>query len=489
MIKFRMYREEPYRFSTFFPEALTKERARWGSTTTGVEGQLTRYRLIKGPAEAWVAIRKRINQIAREFSSIRSHNPEIDRIHLLEELQQMQATGLEYWDYAGRVDTVSREQIFAQYGVTSRIGLDRDVGVGFRGIVVKSDAPFSVEGYALEELTRTRMALLNGGWRLKNIGVSEPPRLREAAEDQMRDMLRVAWTEYATAPTKEKMRTVVQIEQLMDDYIVQTLDYVQKMGTWEGMIRMPFPDKGTAVALWEQDKIDRLTWDETEPWWPISLPESSIFVTAMRGATLLTDKLRIQLTMYPIVSSLEHPQYSDSHQMITYRRPSSGFARVNPNVRERSRVPFVDAKGGTDDLWEGPTQRVPGWKVIKGEGSIPDPQLRVNTRLIRIPDGMAGRLLAATEDRRPTVTIEHLNGASGPLLVLPRALYDVVVYPLFSGGRMITPINPESSVSGWAVDRDDRGRQFFGSVPSGFLVTAAEARPARKGSLTEIMNY
>lgn len=481
-------------FGTFFPEALRKERHIWNRTQVATTGLWTKYRLITGNH---AGLYQRIIKVAEEYSALRKSFPDLDIIRLFEESAQVRATGLEYYDYAGRIDTISRESVVVRFPSGATQSLARDTGVGFRGIVVKTEEPWSMQRYALNELMRLRILALNTGRAMPQIEVSEPWLLRQATETQLYDMMVIARAEYAAEPTMDRLKEISEIEKAYLSYIEETLEWMHRMGSWEHMEKIPFPDASGAIALWEQDRIKSLDYDQTSPWFDELAEEPESEVTAILKAIMSTGRVNITITTNPVLTSLEHPLTHVAHHLIRYSvHDHIGVGLPNPLGADRYIRPFVGV--GDDGIaspripaWSGTTlpQR-PGWTAITSEEHLPEPKLRLKARAVSVPRGVAERLSDAVGQERPMLVYENINHATCPLLVLPRIYFKVQVVPLFEAGVTVKPVEDGNTIEGWATKNTGMGNaDLVGPVPHGFLSSSAEGRPLREGTIQDVLPY
>jgi hypothetical protein len=481
--------------ATFFPDPLHKDRFIWGQTSAVTDGIWTKYRLVSGPLDR---LYDRIVAAALEYSYFRKKFDYIDVIRLFEQAPQVRASSLEYFDLSGRIETISRESVLVQSDDGNRVALDRDMGFGFRGIIVRTEEPWAADQYALRELARLRVRSLNLGEPMQDMPVDWPWRLREAAEQQLRDLVRLAWAEYTDEPTPERLQAVMQVEKILYDYLLDTLGWLQLLGHWEFMDRIPFPDRAGAIRLWETDKLidNTLRHDEVEPWWGELAAERETSVTAMRGAFLTTGKVVIHINTNPVLHTLEHGQLDVAHHLITYDPLSEiGIAFQNTDSEDRRRNPVLGKKG--QPPWDGRLPQRDAWRAVHAEEGLPEPQLRVRSRTVRAPVRTLESLEAATAADRPVLAFTDLNRSPTPVLVLPRMYWDVMILPLYGGGRRLQPIQDTCKVEGWATDGTGRGpdgkptatTRIFADPPFGFLQVPTAGRTSREGQITEILPY
>lgn len=488
-------------FATFFPKLLTKDRDTWGMTLVGTDGYWTNYRFVTGQ---FTALQARIRLIADEFSPQRKRMPELDTVRLFESVPQVRPTSFAYYDYAGRIDTISRETVVLQYASGQRVALPRDFAVGFRGIIVRSDQPWSMETYAREELTRMRLENLYFGQAFPNMPVDQPWRLRAALERQLRDLLGLVWTQYRTEPTPERFAEVVRIEEEINLYFLDSARWLHYLGLREHRKGLGYPDLSGAIRLWEVDRVRQLFYDETEPWM-MDLPvQAESEITALRSAYLAagSGRFSIQLRMNPLLSTAEHPTLDNAHHMITYGpHRAMGLSMPNHPQMITPQDPAIVGVGTRrvgnqtvrNDPWLGNIPESQAWNVVQAESeSVPEPKMRVRSRLVNIATSMAERIESSLSSDKPVLIYEPLNGSSRrPILVLPKTFFNVQVAPLFGGGRNLRSIQPDNTVSGWATDGVGPGlhQRIFGDAPAGFITTPSAGRPIRDGFIQEILPY
>lgn len=505
MQHFKIERRNKATFGVYFPESVTKERQQWGLTHIGTCGIWHSFRFVTGALDK---LRSEIGKVAVKYSAQRKRMPNIDMFSLFENIPQVRSTGLEYYDYAGRIDTISREAVMIQSQSGARIALNRDKGVGFRGIIVRSESPWSMEAYATREMQRMRIDMLNKGMNIPDalgtyrLTVDQPWRLRDAVERQLETLLDVAWTEYVADNTPEKLNIVIGVDKMIRDYIVNSLAWLAKAGDWEHASRIPFPDAPTALNLWEEDKIDTLDYDSTEPWWieDAKVPETE--VTMVRRAILSSGKVTITITTNPNISVLSHPTIDASHHLLSYGpHHHVGVALENPDRKTIHNTPFVGfpKKEGAFEVedfeppWGGHLKITPGWSVMKAESTgLPEPKLSVRSRVIKLNSEAAERLAAAATSDRPTLVWEDINRATAPILVLPRIFLQTMVYPLFTGGISLKSIEDGNMADGWVTNGVGEVRaatRFVAPPDYGFLSTPSEGVPMREGNTQEIIPF
>lgn len=485
MQKFTLQRRRKAAWAVFFPEPVRKERETYGLSTVGTDARWMSYRLVSGDL---LALRNRAQAVAQEYSPTRFRHPTIDQIRLFQEAASVRNTGLVYLDYAGRIDTISRETVSVMNGDRRRAALPRDSAVGFRGITTMSEQQWSPDKFALEELARARVqALIQGSTTLPHMTTNQPWVLRAAAEQQLTDLATLAWTEYTTDPTPDKLAAVAQMEATLQDYMLNNLRYIQHAGVWEYFFRPPFPDRATALGLWETDRIDSLNHQETEPWWGNG-ETASMEVTMFRRAYLSTTRLSITLITRPTLHALMVEGENVAHHFLTYgEHPAMPLLEINPNWLTTGRgAPMTNPAGG--DAWDGHMEAVGPWRVMTAEDNIPEPKMRVHERVIRVTDETAQMVLSSFKEERPTLMPMDLNGYHGLSLSMPRMHMNVLIDPLFDGGTKLTPIQEGNAVSGWATRTAGKQLGTLLALPSsGFLPTPISGRPLREGVIQEIL--
>lgn len=500
MERFHLERRKKDVRSTFFPEAISKEGQNWGQAHVGTSGQWLKYRLILGPI---LKLRKIIQKVAREYSPVRNHQPLIDQIKLFDEMPRVRATGLEYYDYCGRIDTISRESVVVIKPGGAREGLNRDIGCGFRGIIVQTEEPWSMEKFVEDELLRTRIGFLNRGVDssiLPDLTTKQPWALRDALEHQITDLQNAAWLDYINEPTIEKLEVVIGVERHLYEYLVDGMRWAQLLGHWEHEEIVPFPDRSGALELWEKQAIRDLHYDQTEPWWLTEPTTGGAKVTAIRKAYLSTGRVNIQITTNPSLYAARHRDYpAIAHHLLTYDPIAVGMGIPQSDEKKMKNNPFQGSFADSSvPGWQGIMTTQPGWASIQGEGPIPEPTLEVKTRPVSIPAGMGERLEAAMQSERPALVFEHFNQAVCPMLVLPRMFFNTRIVPLFEGGRVIRPIEEHNTIDGWATLRDNGpngvvplglDKNLFSKTPFGFVQAPISGRPIREGAIQEILPY
>jgi hypothetical protein len=481
----------------FFPETITKERHYWGMSMARTDGAWRKYKLVYGDLER---LRLRIRAIAGEYSTTRQRNPQIDVTRLFEEAPSVRGAGVDYFDYAGRIDTVTREAAVVQYPSGSRIGLNRDMGFGFRGILVRSDEPWSMEQFAMTEMQRFRHERLQKGIGFRDLGVEEPWRLRQAAENYLRALFSLAWNEYATEQTMDRFEAVIAVEKAASEYALDSLRYAQFLGDWEFMRAVPFPDRTGALQLWEQARIRDLVYDETAPWWMESPAENEVEVTAARRFHLNTGKgVNITVTTNPELKRKIHPHLDLEHHLISYGQlpfTAVGMPQNVPSARNSRPIIQKDDKGREVLGWGGEIPIRNEWSSLQENGPVPEPKLKVRSRLVQVPQHLVEQAQAALSIEKPVLWFPHdpgsrarLNGTNLPILVLPRIFATAMVVPLFGGGRVITPIEGGNKIEGWVTQTTGRkpNVDIWGPTPNGFLTTPLAGRPIREGALQEML--
>lgn len=488
MNRFTIERRQKAVKGVFFPESITKERQSWGMTHAGTKGYWNSYRLVTGHLSA---LNGRVDQIALEYDSMRRRMPQLDTLRLFESAPQVRGTGLEYYDYAGRIDTISRESVIIQSKTGRRTALNRDVGVGFRGIITRTEQPWSMEQYAMNTLIRCRIRSLNIGIPLPRLSVEQPWRLRDALERELESLLHVAWVDYQSDNTVEKLNVVIGIDRLIREYTLGSLDWLQHLGIWEHMKILPFPDRSVALKLWMEDKMPTLTYDETEPWWIALAQEAESEVTAFRRAYMSNGRVTITITTNPQLHELMHPTMNVTHHMITYGpHKEVGVAIETQDEKTRGFIPYVGI--GEQPGWEGFMDEEIGWQVLKSESEpMPEPKLRVRSRVVRVEQDVAERISAATTADRPVLISESLNAAVCPILVLPRIFMNTLIAPLYTGGMSLKPIEEFNAVEGWVTKGTPVPgmKDLFGEPPAGFIGIPATGRPLREATMQEVIPF
>jgi hypothetical protein len=487
--------------TTFFPERVEKRRFTWGQTRCRVIGFWTKYRPLVGNVQE---LHARIEAVANEYNVIRSQYEYIDRIKLFDDFVNVRPAGFEIWDYQGNAGSITREQVLIQWTDGTTFTLDRNKNFGFRGVVTRCEEPFSLEQYALEMLNRYRIRALNMGANLNELSSRDPWLAREAAEAQLRDLLVTAWEEYSTAPTVERLNTVIEIERTIMEYVCGGLEWELRLPHWEHMRRMGFPDTASVLQLWEEDKLDRLDPDQYFPWL-IQLPErKTVKVSLIRKLYATTGKMRIIIVPQPRIHTLEWGTMPVSCQLLTYGThgpigPSipNGDEQGSKGRDARNFEPFVSHVGGpTGSAWRGNLFASGGWDSIQEEGNLPEPTLEVATQYVQMRPDLVERIEAALMEPRPTLTWLPINQARAPTLVLSKVHTDGRAVPLFRGGRILRPIEQEQvRISGWAVDGAPGGKnghfsqRVFGDEPKGFIRVPVEANPEREAAIQELLPY
>lgn len=483
-------------YGVHYPNPITKERQIWGMSMAGTDGYWRKYKLVYGDLQR---LRLRIRQISMEYSSVRQRHPELDTLRLFEEVPQVRSTGIDYYNYCGRVDTVSRESVIVQYPSGSRVGLQRDQGFGFQGIIVRSEEPWSMEQFAMSEMQRFRLDRLHKGIALAQLGVTEPWRLRDQAERYLRALFSLAWNEYLTEQSMERFEAVIAMDRKVNEYALDTLRFSHFRGEWEYMPTLPFPNATGALQLWEHDRARELNYDETAPWWLESPKETETEVTAVRQAIINNGKgATITITTRPQLKRLVHPNLDTEHHMISYGVNAIGGVGYPQSVAGRPRFdrPIITPMEGRAPQesplgWNGIIPSSNEWTSLQAEGAIPEPKLKVRNRVVEIPRRESEAMLAALSIEKPVLMFPGVNGNQLPALVLPRMYAKVDILPLFTGARMLKPIQEGNRIEGWVTQ--DTGyapnRTIWGDTPDGFLSTPLPGRPIREGSLTELLPY
>lgn len=486
MQAFELVRRRKAAWGTFWPAAVTKERETAGRSAVGVEAEGLCYRMVVGNIEA---MRLRAEMIAMEYSPNRFRHPTIDQVRLFEEGPTATNTGFVVHDYAGAIDTISRETVAVMGRDGRRMALPRDQAVGFRHIICASESSWDAGQFMMDELAKVRVRELVRGHDMAEMSVREPWRLKAAAEQQLLDLTALAWTEYTTEPTPERLAQVLEFEKLIQNYMLSELSYLQASGTWETLRRPSFPDAATALALWERDRIDDLHYEETAPWWGNG-DKPSPEVTVFRRAYISTNRFAITLTTNPRVHCLVAEDRPVMHQMIRYH-PVEGIRSVQLHAKwvetgDPKQV-FQDPQGG-NKYWRGQLNTQEPWEVVTGSEVIPEPKMRLRERLVPVQSADVELVAAAMKEDRPTLIPIVMNGYDGLALVFPRMYVNVLIDPLFGGGARISPLQEGNSATGWAVRR---GPGVLGQLvdrpESGFLETPISGRPMREGVIQEII--
>jgi hypothetical protein len=488
-VKFKIESRRKEAFGVFFPEALAREWHIWGITNAQTSGLWTNYRLIMGD---FMGVLNRVYQVAREFNAYRKRKPEIDIMRLLEDVPQIRATGLEYYDYSGRIETISRESVLVQFASGRRVALQRDQGYGFRGIIVRTDEPWSMETWAINEINRIRNFYLSTGQALPHFPIQEPWALRHGLELQINRYLNQAWTEYVAEPTMEKLNEVIAVDGVLRDYLAESLRWLHRLFFWEHQIPLPFPNSAAAVELWMKGIMNNLIYDETEPWYlPVEQPRTKT-VTAIRRAYLTTQRVNITITTNPRLSVARHQAVPTFHDLITYGPPPyTGVGVPNPDHSQQAFTPFVGAQVGNafQQAWPGFLPIRAPWRSLQEDGPVPEPTLEVRSRLMRVGKHLAENLEAAVGADKPVLMYVPINGATAPVLVLPRLFMETKIVPLFGSARVLKPTMEHANISGWVTERGDNIANRFMTPPDGFEPRLSEHRPIRDGALNEIIPY
>jgi hypothetical protein len=344
----------------------------------------------------------------------------------------------------------------------------------------------------MAELMRYRLHKLFVGQRFNELlGVGEPWRLREAAEEQLRNIIELTWTEYKDEPTPEKLEELKGVVRALYDQVINSMSWVQHLSHWEHMKMLPFPTSPTAIELWMRDRIENLVHDETAPWWQELPRPPASQVTAIRRAKCSTKKMDIWLTMYPILSTLEHASIDVSHHLLSYKSaPYTGIGTWQPEPRLRWKDPIIGAGGSM--AWGGFLSPTPDWSYLKAENlSPPEPILETRGRPVRFSKRAAEMMQAALASEYPTLFFLRFGGTTAPILAVPNIHLDTQIWPLYGGGFSLSPTKAGNSVSGYMTVATGDGHSILDTVaaPDGFIIGPGEGRPMREGQLTEILPY
>lgn len=495
MDKMTIERRQPIHMATFWPESVRKERQAYGKTTVWTEGKWTRQRFLIGDGTGptgnpLIDLMLALQPIALEYSPERHRHKFIDAIRMFERSQRINATGLEYHDYAGSIATLSRESIQYMYHNGTSFALNRDQGVGFRGIVTLTQQPWSLDAFALNWVTKWRLLQMYLGVSLPNITTQEPHMLRAGAAAQLQLLVNTAWLEFTNEPTLEKLTTVIQIEDEIREFVGDVMQHAANLNSWEHMTELKFPSKDAALRLWEISRVLALDYDQTAPWYeslPVEVPTR---ITMFRRIYMTNGRVNITITPRPSISGMRHPQISAYYHRMTYLPPGPiGIAQVNWNLADRHITPFV---GHTlDDLaWDGTMPAMPPWTALMADGPMPEPTLECRTEPVVVDRQMSELMIAALATDKPTLVRMNLNGALAPVLVLPRSFWKVNAVPLFAGARVLTPIQEHAIIKGWATDTTAIPGHFnpaFGPTPAGFIQSPSSGRPIREAATAEFL--
>lgn len=482
--------------ATFFPEALHKERPIAATMSASTSGRWHRYRLVTGNLAAnALSLHARIAAVAVQYSANRAKMPNIDILKLFEEAPTVSGSGIDIYDYLGRVDTVSREAVGVLFPDGVRSALARDTGAGFFGVAVRASQSWDSATYATQALVRVRQRLLSGMTALADLSTDQPWLLRHAAEQQLLDLLHLSWTQYTAEPSDANFNAMMHAEETYNSYVHRQMQWLQDDMHPHLDAKLPFPDPADAKELWKMDRMDQLRWDDTFPWHDLPAGQgSSERVTCMRGATLQNGKVTITFRMYPTIHTLYHPTQPITHQRLSYGMPpyiGVCLPNMGPN---RIFNPFTTTTGtgipfGAFGDTSFPTPVEP-WEAISAHpGPYPDPELELTTIPVVVPRDVIEHLEVALDVDRPTLAFPAINGSVAPMLALPRIHFLTRVLPLFSGGTQITPIQEGNTVEGMAVRAIPGHPNLIGLPSSGFMVTPAQGQPTREGQLLEILPY
>jgi hypothetical protein len=493
-----------------FPDTKTKERYTWGNTTGMVWGFWHTFRVVIGDL---LRYHEMIQELSLEYNTQRSLYPRIDENKLFDSPPQIRPTSLEIYPYPGRIDTLARERVQVMTASGQRVGLARDTGVGFYGIVTRTEQPWGMNQYGMEELLRLRMRMmfmgipfLTEGLSRPILDTSEPWRMRKAAEDQMQTILTVMYAQYMSEQTTQNLDALVSAIKLWQRYVLETMDWSRKLSSWEHMENLKYPNVAAALKLWEQDKVETMLYDELEAFSKVLPTVTGKKVTAILKAYMnIDDKVKVTLFNFPEFTQAEHPTLPVVHQTITYGEPPYvGVGRPNPDYEERWRTPFIGKKGGL--AWQGFMERPEQWSFVKGEETgYPEPQLDTRPKLVSLPRKYVERLEAAVTDGRPTLIYLPVNGATAPLLVIPNLHAPCQVVSLFGGGDSLKPTEEGNKVSGYLVadtftdmngtgtgdegDRAPGADPIFTMPEKGFQRIPTTGLSMRDAQITEILPY
>jgi len=485
MEQFVMEHRSEKRFGAYFPENLIKTRQVWGYTLGQTEGSWQNYRFVIGPLKA---VREEIKKVADEYSYQRKQYPHIDTLKLFEGSQRIWGTDLMYYDYAGRISVFGRESVLLHTDDGQKIALERNNTIGFRGIIVRTEKPWSMETFALNELTRFRMLALHLGRRLKGIDTREPWKLVDAATRALISLIDVAYQDYISESTPAKLEVLIEIQKKFYQRLATTYRWLHYLPNWEFMEALPFVGREGAIKLWEEDKMNSLNYEQTEPWWT-ELKKEEFEVSAIRKADLQTPRYLIELITNPELQMYEHPFLNVFHQALTYGpHLGVGPSIPHPNKSERFRQPTMGMKKDSSG-WNGQLPVHDEWEAMHTGPNIPAYKLRVRTKEVQIRRSEAEYLTAALSQNRPTLVFRNLNGAVCPQLVLPAGLHQTRIYPLVAKGLKIESKDANCKVEGstiWAGPSENT-RKIFDDIPTEFLTTPSSNRPSYEGVQSEII--
>lgn len=475
-----------------FPEPVQNERKQWGSASVQTHGRFKRYRFVVGNLHAVMA---RAQTIAARMTATRSRTPLLDQLALGEELPSVTPTTVEYYPYAGRIDTVSRESVIYLRG-NERRAFNRDYGVGFQGIITRSSKSWDVMNFAASQVVNSRLRALALNRAMPGaLGTGVPTQpawaARHAAEQQILDTVALSWQRWVAEPTEANMTAVLAVQAVYDAYVMRTMQWLRQVVNPHEISKLPMPSPDEVVALWKADRLTNPVWDALDPWWKTThSADNPPSVTVIRAAYLSTQRLEIRLAMRPRLNAMQHPVLPLGDHFVSYAHPGPlGLARLNPsnNPRDLFDAPFVGATA-RDNPWDGALPLERGWSAFSSEDVPSEPTMAVNDVYVSLPSDVARHAETALTGERPTLFMFNFAGHIAPTLALPTLLFDsVMVTPVYETSQKIVPIQADCTVKGTVTRALPGGAILVNGIPSGFTVTPGSTLPIRRGVVQEII--
>lgn len=473
-----------------FPEPVTNERRQWGTASVQTHGRFVRHRFVVGNLAGVLA---RAQVIAARMTATRSRTPLLDQLALGEELPAVTPTTVEYYPYAGRIDTISRESVIYLRG-SERRAFNRDYGVGFQGIITRSAKSWDVMNFAATQMVNARLRALSLNVPLAGAGGAMVPTqnawaARHAAEQQILDTVALAWQRWVAEPTDVNMNAVLAVQAVYDAYVLRTMQWLRQAVNPYEVNKLPMPSPEEVVTLWKADRLTNPVWDALDPWWKTNASaDNPPVVTLIRAAHLSTQRVEIRMAMRPRINALQHPILPLGDHYVSYAYPGPlGMARLNPNILQDYNRPFVGITPN-DDPWNGELPLESGWAAYSSDDIPSEPTMRVNDAYVALPANVARQAELALTGERPTLFMFNFGGHIAPTLALPTLLFDsVMITPVYETSQKIVPIQPDCTVKGTVTRRLPNGTTLVTGVPSGFTITAGAALPLRRGVVQEII--
>lgn len=486
---FEMLRLTPTKRGAFLPEPVSYED-KWHGLERGlVVGTWVVERLVVGDINA---VDARIRDTLQEYDFTRLQHPELITNQLYDDLPPIRDTGLEFWHYAGSVQTILKETVFTMFAGGQTQGLARNMAVGFAGIVTKARAAWSRDAWVENRLNAYIAQAATLQQNLPRLSAASGVQGLAVVERQLGDQYTLARAAESLGQTEERLMAVITAETALMK-LREDLHLARALAAdvlTAGPAPLPEVSRLKEAFLKGYD-LAGFDYEQYVPFLKVpKAPERQ--VTMLRRAVIGNGKMNIVITTRPhFEQQLSRPFSGSVIQTLGYRRPAIGQVNLVPQPMARGRPipgPGVIAAEARFSGWDGNIPLAPGWASI-GEGAVmPDPKLTVFTEPRIISSTLAESLSAVNYDKPVLLPVDDplMPGTYAPALYLPEMNASVDVVPLIEAGAALLPLQPGNRVSGHLI-RSAIGRNWFRqSVPGMQLNPIAGPRPSRPGGMFEL---